>query len=77
MTVNKTDMICDNISVSESGELLFAGMSTKALAKKYGTPLYVIDEDKIRSKCRAYIQAVKDELGARGHVLFASKALSF
>lgn len=30
----------------------FAGYDTVALAKKYGTPLYVLSEEAIRSKCR-------------------------
>ena len=38
-------MICDNITVSESGRLLFAGQDTVELARQYGTPLYLMDED--------------------------------
>ena len=30
-------MICDNLSVSKEGHLLFAGQDTVELAKKYGT----------------------------------------
>ena len=43
-------MICDNLSVSKEGHLLFAGQDTVELAKKYGTPVYLMDEDKIREK---------------------------
>ena len=32
--------------------LLFGGCDTVALAKKYGTPLYVISEEHIRERCR-------------------------
>ena len=39
-------MICDNLSVSKEGHLLFAGQDTVELAKKYGTPVYLMDEDK-------------------------------
>ena len=54
-------MICDNIRISEDGRhLLFAGQDVVELAKKYGTPLYLMDEDKIREKCRLY----KDENAA-------------
>lgn len=77
LTERKDDLLCGNVSVSESGELLFAGMSTTELAKKYKTPLYLIDEDRIRERCRTYLSAVKDFLGDKGHVLYASKALSF
>ena len=77
LTEKKDDLLCTNVSVSESGELLFAGMSTTELAKEYKTPLYLIDEDRIRERCRTYLCAVKDFLGDKGHVLYASKALSF
>lgn len=73
----KRDLICDNVSVSEEGELLFAGMSTRALAEKYKTPLYLTDEDKIRENCRVYTETVKEVFGDNASVLYASKALSF
>lgn len=38
-------MICDNITVGSNGHLYFAGQDTVALAKQYGTPLYLMDED--------------------------------
>ena len=51
-------MICNNITV-ENGILHFAGQDTTKLAKEYGTPLYLMDEDKIREKCRAYKRAFR------------------
>ena len=44
-------MICDNLTVS-NGRLLFAGQDTVELARQYGTPLYLMDEDRIRANCR-------------------------
>ena len=38
-------MICENISIGANGHLLFAGQDTVELAKEYGTPLYLLDED--------------------------------
>lgn len=70
-------MICDNISVSDRGRLLFAGQDTVALAERYGTPLYLMDEDRIRASCRRYKSAMKKHFGARGRVLYASKANCF
>ncbi len=70
-------MICDNISVNREGHLCFAGHDTEVLAKKYGTPLYLMDEDKIREKCRKYAQAMKKYLPKGSHPLYASKAASF
>ena len=51
-------MICDNISVNEKGHLTFAGCDTVELAEKYGTPLYLMDEDKIREHVRCYKNAM-------------------
>ena len=45
-------MICDNLSVNKKGHLTFAGFDTVELAEKYGTPLYLMDEEKIREKVR-------------------------
>ncbi len=70
-------MICDNLSVSEKGHLLFAGQDTVEIAEKYGTPLYVLDEDKIREKCRAYKRAFARYFDERAIPLYASKANSF
>ncbi len=69
-------MICDNISVKE-GILHFAGQNTVELAKKYGTPLYLLDEDKIREKCRAYKSAFNKYFGPAAKPLYASKANCF
>lgn len=69
-------MICDNLSVT-NGVLYFAGQNTVALAKKYGTPLYLMDEDKIREKCRAYKHAFEKYFGPDAKPLFASKANCF
>ena len=41
-------MICENITIGANGHLHFAGQDTVALAKQYGTPLYLLDEDYIR-----------------------------
>lgn len=70
-------MICDNISVSKDGHLLFAGQDTIQLAKKYGTPVYLLDEDKIREKCRTYKRAFKNNFGDNAAPLYASKANCF
>ena len=70
-------MICDNITVSESGRLLFAGQDTVELARQYGTPLYLMDEDKIRENCRVYAAAFQKHFGDCARPLYASKANSF
>ena len=70
------DLICENIS-EEGGVLHFAGQNTLELAEKYGTPVYLMDEDRIRDRCRTYVGAMKAALGEKGHVLYASKAASY
>ena len=75
--MNDRDFICENLSSTEDGELLFAGQSTKALAKQYGTPLYLMDEDRIRNRVETYRTAMRNAFGDKGQVLYASKAASF
>ncbi|MBE6645787.1 MAG: diaminopimelate decarboxylase, partial [Ruminococcaceae bacterium] len=77
MLLTKEEFICENISRSESGELCFAGMPLTALAEKYGTPLYLYDEERIRERCRTYLDAVKTAFSGKGKVMYASKAASF
>lgn len=69
-------MICDNISV-KNGRLMFAGQDTSELAERYGTPLYLLDEDKIRQKCRIYLDAFKKYFPEGSLPLYAGKANSF
>ena len=68
-------MICHNLTVNEKGHLLFAGRDTTELAAAYGTPLYLLDEDKIREKCKLYKRAMKSEFGEDALPLYAGKAL--
>lgn len=69
-------MICDNLSVNE-GVLYFAGMDVVSLAKKYGTPLYILDENKIRENCNIYKKAFEDNFSDDSMPLYASKANCF
>ena len=64
-----------SFSLGSQGELTMGGASLPALAEKYGTPLYVMDEEKIRHTCRAYQRAMKRNFGDAFHVSYASKAL--
>ena len=69
-------MLYDNLSVSPQGHLEFAGYDTLSLAKEYGTPLFLMDENRIRQRCREYQQAMRDYLPAGSRPLYASKAMS-
>ena len=59
--------------VSKQGHLVIGDCDTVALAAEYGTPLYLLDEFSLRSKCREF----KNEFGQRyadTTVIYASKA---
>lgn len=66
----------DCLNVNEKGHLTIGGCDTVELAKKYGTPLYVLDENVIRSTCKAYVDSFKRHYDGKGLALYASKALS-
>ena len=70
-------MICKNLSRNERGELCLAGHELSPLAEKYGTPVYLYDEARIRERCRTYLNAVNTAFDGRGRVLYASKAACF
>ena len=67
-------MLYDNISVNEKGHLTFAGYDTVELAAKYGTPLYLMDENKIRARVREYKTAMQNCFPEGSVPEFASKA---
>ena len=69
-------MICDNIAVNAAGHLTFAGYDTVELAEKYGTPLLLMDEARIRQNVRIYKQAMADFFPIGSVPEFASKAFS-
>lgn len=72
-----SDFVMESCSVSENGHLTVAGVDTVELAREYGTPLMVMDENKIREICKIYKKAMTESFGTDALPLFASKALSF
>ncbi|WP_373898087.1 diaminopimelate decarboxylase [Haloimpatiens sp. FM7315] len=60
-----------NITI-ENNELLIGNVSTASLVERFGTPLFVLDENLIREKCRKYAKAFKIETGNK--VAYAGKA---
>lgn len=70
-------MINENLGINAAGNLTFAGRDTVELAQKYGTPLYLMDEKRIRRNCQAYTNAMKRYFGESAEALFASKAAAF
>ncbi len=59
--------------LSERGVLEVGGCDTLALAREFGTPAYVVSEEDLRARARAFIGAAR-ELHPDMHVVFASKA---
>ena len=70
-------MLYPNISVNDAGHLVIAGFDACELAATYGTPLYVLDEDRVRMRCKTYVDAMAAYLPQGSMPLFASKALCF
>ncbi len=53
------------------------GVDATELVATYGTPLYVMDEDRIRERCATYLNAMREAFGEDARPLYASKAASF
>ena len=70
-------MLYDNLTINEKGHLAVGGLDTVELAAEFGTPLYVLDENVIRSNCRTYVNAMHECFGPQSAPLYASKALCF
>ena len=69
-------MLHTNIT-SEGGSLRFAGQDVTELARRFGTPLYLLDVDRVRQNCRAYTAALSEFAPNGGAAMYASKSLCF
>lgn len=65
----RRDLLPDSARTADDGWLTIGGISTAELAAKYGTPLFVYDEDHLRARCRE-TAAVFGE----GNGIYATKA---
>jgi diaminopimelate decarboxylase len=59
--------------VDERGHLEIGGCDAVELARRFGTPAYVVAEDDLRTRARAFRDALLSRISS-GDVLFASKA---
>lgn len=66
-----------HFDVNEKGHLTIGGADSVELAKTFGTPAYIIDENVVRARCREYLGAAKKCFGEDALPLYASKALCF
>ena len=67
-------MFMGTMSVDDKNHLTIGGCDTVALAHRYGTPLYVLDEHFLRQKARTY-RTIFNDLIPGSKVLYAGKAL--
>ena len=64
------------LKANAAGHLEIGGCDALALAKEFGTPLYVYDEAYIRSMMRVFKETLNKDYAGHGNVLYASKAFS-
>lgn len=66
----------DTLKINRKGHLEIGGADCVELAQRFGTPLYVFDEEYIRAMMRVYRDTINEEYDGNGLVLYASKAFS-
>jgi diaminopimelate decarboxylase len=59
--------------INAQGHLEIGGCDVTALAKEFGTPLYIVDEALVRQRAREFMDAFR-KTGLRHQVAYASKA---
>jgi len=69
-------LVSDCLNTNTLGHLTIGGCDTIELAQTFGTPLYVMDEDKIRNTCKMYRSSIDKYYNGKGMPLYASKAFS-
>ena len=72
--MNVLDLFPDTASVQD-GELMLGGARATDLAREFGTPVVVYDEQTLRNQARAYAQAAPGALIAYGTKAFPSLAV--
>ena len=68
--------VSENLSVNSVGHLTIGGVDTVELAKEYGTPLYVMDEQVVRKTLKRFHDSMNKYYDGKGEVHYASKAFS-
>ena len=66
-------MLLGTQRINAQGHLEIGGCDTVALAREFGTPLYVMDEALLRANCRAYKRAFADRY-PENDIIYAGKA---
>ncbi|MCX7993593.1 MAG: diaminopimelate decarboxylase [Fimbriimonadales bacterium] len=66
-------MLLGTQKINAQGRLEIGGCDALELAQQFGTPLYVLDEDAFRARCRDY-RAAFEQLKPDTEIVYASKA---
>ncbi len=69
-------LIHNYMKINEKGHLEISRCDAVELTQKYGTPLYLMSEDRIRENMRKYKNSIDKFYGGKGLCLYASKAFS-
>lgn len=69
MTAIPLRLLPDTARVDGSGRLSIGGVDVQELAHKHGTPLFIYDEQHLRTRCREAVEAF-----GRDRVVYATKA---
>jgi len=67
------DVLPVTAGVNEAGHLTLGGCDAVQLARDFGTPLYVFDEETLRGQCQAFLAAFRSRYPDSG-VVYAAKA---
>lgn len=62
--------------VNQDDGLTIGGCEVTQLVRQFGSPLYILDEETLRTACRQYREAFKQYYPGQSQVLYASKAWS-
>jgi diaminopimelate decarboxylase len=65
-------ILAGTMKINDRGHLEIGGCDTVDLARQFGTPLYVMDEELIRENCRRYVRALQ-KIYPRGKIIYAGK----
>jgi len=68
-------MLLGTQRINDDGVLEIGGCNATSLAREFGTPLYVLDEDFLRETCRSYREAFKRRY-PDSHISFSSKVFT-
>ena len=68
-----THVFPDTTDTNSAGHLTIGGCDAVELVEQYGTPLYVLDESTLRSRCRQFAGAFAARY-SNAQAVYASKA---